>query len=128
MMALLSSFFGVLALTLACVGLYGMLSYGVASRINEIGIRLALGARAANVFWLILREAILLVSVGVVAGVPVVFATSRLVATLLFKLNPTDSASLCIASVALFVVALMAGYFPARRATRVDPMIALRSE
>jgi putative ABC transport system permease protein len=128
LMALLSSFFGALALTLACVGLYGMLSYGVSSRINEIGIRLALGARSAHVFWLILREAILLVSIGVIAGVPVIFATSRLVATLLFNLNPTDSASLCASAIALFVVTLMAGYFPARRATRVDPMIALRSE
>ena len=82
LMATLSGFFGVLALLLACIGLYGMLSYAVASRTNEIGIRMALGAQARNVRWLILREALLLVTVGVAVGLPLIFAVTRLAASL----------------------------------------------
>ncbi|MGH9839942.1 MAG: ADOP family duplicated permease [Blastocatellia bacterium] len=128
LMATLSNFFGLLALLLASIGLYGMLSYGVASRTNEIGIRLALGAQAREVFWLILREAIGLVLIGVAVGLPLIFAVTRLASTLLFGLTPTDLVSLLLAALLLFAVALVAGYLPARRATRVDPMIALRCE
>ncbi len=128
LMATLSSFFGLLALLLACIGLYGILSYGVASRTNEIGIRMALGARARDVFWLILREALWLVIAGVAVGLPLIFAVTRLAATLLFSLTPTDPISLLAAALLLLAVALVAGYLPSRRATKVDPMVALRCE
>ena len=128
LMATLSDFFGLLALLLACIGLYGILSYGVASRTNEIGIRMALGAQARNVSWLILREALLLVIAGVVVGLPMIFAVTRLASTLLFGLTPTDPVSLLSAALLMLAVSMVAGYLPSRRATRVDPMVALRCE
>jgi putative ABC transport system permease protein len=128
LMATLSGFFGLLALLLASIGLYGILSYGVVSRTKEIGIRLALGARSGEVLSLILREALLLVVVGVVVGLPVVFAATRFASSLLFGLTPTDPLSLTGAALLLFAVAFMAGYIPARRATKVDPLVALRYE
>jgi ABC-type antimicrobial peptide transport system permease subunit len=127
-MATLSGFFGVLALLLASIGLYGILSYGVASRTKEIGIRMALGAESRVVLSLILREALLLVLVGLAVGLPVVFGITRFASTLLFGLTPTDPLSLGLAGLALLVVALVAGYLPARRATKVDPLVALRYE
>jgi predicted permease len=128
LMATLSGFFGLLALLLACIGLYGILSYGVASRTNEIGIRMALGAARRDVFWLILREAFLLVIAGLAVGLPIIFAVTRLAATLLFRLTPTDPVSLIFAGLLMLAVAMLAGYLPSRRATRVDPMVALRCE
>ena len=128
LMATLSGFFGLLALLLACIGLYGILSYGVASRTNEIGIRMALGAQGRAVLWLILREAVWLVLIGVAVGLPMIIATTRLVSTLLYGLKANDPASLGLAALVLFVVAMGAGYIPARRATRVDPLVALRYE
>ena len=128
LMATLSGFFGGLALLLACIGLYGILSYGVASRTNEIGIRMALGASSRDVLWLILREALLLVIVGVAVGLPMIFAVTRLASTLLFGLTPTDPASLLLAALLMLAVSMLAGYLPSRRATRVDPMVALRCE
>jgi predicted permease len=128
LMATLSGFFGLLALLLASIGLYGILSYGVASRTKEIGIRMALGARSREVLSLILREALLLVLVGVVVGLPVVFASTRFASALLFNLTPTDPLSLAGAALLLLAVALVAGYIPARRATKVDPLVALRYE
>ena len=128
LMARLSGFFGGLALVLASIGLYGLLSYGVASRIKEIGIRMALGAGRRNVLSLILREAVLLVLVGLAVGVPLVLYVSRFAGTLLFDLLPTDPLSLLVAGVVLLSVALLAAYLPARRATKVDPLIALRDE
>ena len=128
LMATLSGFFGLLALLLACVGLYGILSYGVASRTNEIGIRMALGARRQDVFWLILREAFLLVIAGLAVGLPVIFVVTRLAASLLFGLSPTDPISLTFAGLLMVAVAMIAGYVPSRRATRVDPLVALRYE
>jgi putative ABC transport system permease protein len=128
LMATLSGFFGLLALLLACIGLYGMLSYGVARRTNEIGIRMALGAGRSDVFWLILREALLLVIAGLAVGLPMIFAVTRLASTLLFGLTPTDPVSLLLAALLMLGVALVAGYLPSRRATRVDPMVALRCE
>jgi ABC-type antimicrobial peptide transport system permease subunit len=127
-MATLSGFFGVLALLLASIGLYGLLSYGVQSRTNEIGIRMALGARTSNVMSLILKEAVLLVVVGVAVGIPVIIYVSRFAKTLLFGLSPTDPWSLVGASLVLLLVAFVAGYLPARRATKVDPLVALRDE
>ncbi len=128
LMATLSGFFGLLALFLASIGLYGILSYGVASRTKEIGIRMALGARSREVLSLILREALLLVLVGVALGLPVVFGATRFASTLLFGLTPTDPFSLSVAALLLFAVAFVAGYLPARRATKVDPLVALRYE
>jgi len=128
LLATLSGFFGLLALLLACIGLYGILSYSVASRTSEIGIRMALGARRRDVLWLFLREALLMVVVGVAVGLPMIWAVTRLASTLLFGLTPTDPVSLLLAALLMTVVAMMAGYLPARRATRVDPMVALRCE
>ncbi|MCA1578736.1 MAG: ABC transporter permease [Acidobacteria bacterium] len=128
LMATLSGFFGLLALLLACIGLYGILSYGVASRTTELGIRMALGAQRGDVFWLILREALWLVLIGMAVGLPLIFAVTRLAATFLFDLSPTDPVSLIAAALLLFGVAMLAGYLPSRRATRVDPIVALRYE
>jgi putative ABC transport system permease protein len=128
LMATLSAFFGFLAAMLAAIGLYGVISYGVAGRTKEIGIRMALGAERRDVLWLILREALLLVSIGVAIGLPAVLAATRLVSSLLFGLKPADPVSLSVAIILMFIVAAMAGYIPARRATKVDPMVALRYE
>jgi ABC-type antimicrobial peptide transport system permease subunit len=128
LMATLSAFFGLLALVLAMIGLYGILSYAVASRTNEIGIRIALGARTREVVMLVLREALVLVAIGIVAGIPAVLVVARFAATLLFDLSATDPVSLTLAGVVMVAVAIMAAYLPARRATRIDPLIALRYE
>ena len=128
LMAKLSGFFGILALLLASIGLYGLLSYGVASRTNEIGIRMALGARTRDVLTLILRESLVLVLIGVGVGVPVVLYVVRFAKSLLFDLSPTDPLSLVGASLVLLLVAIFAGYLPARRATKIDPLEALRYE
>jgi putative ABC transport system permease protein len=128
LLATLSGFFGTLALLLASIGLYGLLAYHVASRTNEIGIRMALGAQADNVRWLILREALLLLLIGVATGLPLIVAVTRLAATLLYGLTPTDPVSLLTAALLMLLVALIAGYLPARRATRLDPLLALRHE
>jgi len=128
LMATLSSFFGMLAFLLACIGLYGILSYSVTSRTNELGIRMALGAQRRDMSWLILREALLLVIAGLAVGFPMIFAVTRVAATLLFGLTPTDPISLFLAALLILAVAMVAGYLPARRATRVDPLVALRYE
>lgn len=128
MFATLASFFGVLALLLACVGLYGVMSYGVARRTNEIGIRMALGATATRVTRMVMRETMLVVTIGVAIGLGAAVATTRLVAARLFGLAPTDPLTVSFAVVLMIAVAALAGYIPARRAARVDPMIALRYE
>jgi predicted permease len=128
LMATLSGFFGLLALLLASIGLYGILSYGVASRTKEIGIRMALGAQSREVRVSVLRESLVLVLVGVAVGLPIVFFATRFANTLLFGLTPTDPLSLSLAGVLLCAVAMVAGYMPARRATKVDPLVALRYE
>ena len=128
LIARLASFFGLLALLLASVGLYGMLSYGVARRTNEIGIRMALGARGRSVLWLVLREALLLVVIGLVIGVGASLMVTKTAESLLYELKPNDPLTIVLATLTLAGVAAFAGYLPARRASRVDPMIALREE
>jgi macrolide transport system ATP-binding/permease protein len=126
--ARLCSAFAMLALIIACVGLYGTMSYAVARRTNDIGIRMALGARRGNVVWMVLREAGALTALGVVISVPVALAASRLLESFLFNLRPNDPASLAIAVAILLTAALLAGYGPAWRAARINPMIALRQD
>jgi predicted permease len=128
LIARLSAFFGLLAAFLVCIGLYGLLSYAVARRTSEIGVRMALGARRSSVQWLILRETLLLVGVGIVIGVPVALEGNQLAVKLLYGLTPTDPDSLLIAVGMLAAVAGMAGYLPARRASLVEPTVALRCE
>jgi ABC-type antimicrobial peptide transport system permease subunit len=128
LVARLASFFGLLALLLACVGLYGVMSYGVARRTNEIGIRMALGARGVSVLWLVLREALLLVVIGLVIGLVVALMVTKTAASLLYELKPNDPLTIALATLLLATIAVLAGYFPARRAARVDPMVALREE
>src|SRR5262249_27054614 len=124
----LSSFFGVLALLLASIGLYGLMSYTVAGRTREIGVRMALGAQRVNVLWLVLREALLLVLAGVIVGIPAALLSGRLLNSMIFGLKSTDPVSLLIVIVVLGAIAGLAGFIPARRATKIDPMVALRYE
>jgi predicted permease len=124
----LSGFFALLALLLACVGLYGVMNYNVVRRTNEIGIRMALGAQFGGVLWLVLKESVLLLGIGVAAGIPIALAATRLVRTQLFGLSQADPLSLVAATLCLALASLLAGYLPARRATKVDPMVALRYE
>ena len=128
LVARLAAFFGGLALLLASVGLYGVMSYGVARRTSEIGIRMALGAHRRNVLWLVLREALMLVVIGLVIGVLASLALTKTAASLLYELKPNDPLTIAMATLLLAGVAALAGYLPARRAARVDPMVALRDE
>ena len=126
--AQMASAFSVIALVLACIGLYGVMSHAVTRRTNEIGIRMALGARSQDVVRLVMREVALLVFVGAVIGLTASLATMRLVSNLLFDLTPNDPLTIVCATLLLLIVAALAGYLPARRAARVDPLIALRWE
>jgi predicted permease len=124
----LSGLFAGLALLLACVGLYGLMSYSVAGRTREIGVRMALGATRSKLIWLVLREAMTMVVVGVLVGVPIAIAASRALHSMLFEVTPVDPLSLALTALVLSLVAAFAAFLPARRATRVDPMVALRYE
>jgi ABC-type antimicrobial peptide transport system permease subunit len=127
-MAVLSTFFGGLALVLASIGLYGLLSYAVTRRTREIGIRVALGAQRQNILWTVLRECMALALFGIALGVPCALAASRLIASTLFSVSSNDASTLTAVSLLLFAVSLFAGYLPARRASAIDPMDALRAE
>ncbi|MBV8207657.1 MAG: FtsX-like permease family protein, partial [Acidobacteria bacterium] len=126
--AQLSSFFGILALLLACIGLYGLLSYEVTRRTREIGIRMALGARRADLMQMVVWQGISLALAGTVFGAAVAIAIGRLLAKLLYGVKPADPFTLIAVATLLIAVALFAAFVPARRATTVDPMIALRYE
>jgi predicted permease len=126
--AVLSGFFAVLALLLASIGLYGLTSYAVNRRTREVGIRAALGARPASLLWTILRETTALVLAGIVLGIPCALAASRLMARMLYGTSPSDFLTTILVPLLLLVVAVFAAYLPARRASRIDPMIALRTE
>ena len=128
MVAMLSAFFGGLALLLAMIGLYGVTAYGVARRQAEIGIRMALGAQPGSVIWLVLREVAAMLAVGTVVGLGASLAAGRLVASLLYGVKPYDTAPLAMAAVVLGIATGIAAYLPAHRAARLDPMAALREE
>jgi macrolide transport system ATP-binding/permease protein len=118
--------FGALALLLAAIGLFGLMSYSVSRRTNEIGIRMALGAQRGHVLRVVMVESMILVAVGVLVGAAAAIAASRFVATLLFGLAATDARTLATAIGVMVLVSALAGFLPARRASRVDPMVALR--
>jgi ABC-type antimicrobial peptide transport system permease subunit len=124
----LSSVFGLLAILLASIGLYGVMAYNVVRRTRDIGIRMALGAEPASVRWQVLRESLVLVFIGIVIGVPAAIAGSRLIRGMLFGLGAADPVVLVSAAALLIFVAALAGFLPARRASRVDPIVALRYE
>jgi putative ABC transport system permease protein len=128
LLALLSGFFGALALLLAMIGLYGTLSYLVTQRQPEFGLRMALGAQRSSILWLVMRDVAAILAGGVVVGLSLSLATVRLFQKLLFGLDARDSVTLTLATVVLCVVVILAGYIPARRAMKVDPMVALRYE
>jgi predicted permease len=128
MITQLSFAFGVLAIVLVSTGLYGIMAYTVSGRINEIGVRIALGAQRSSVLWLILQESLLLVLIGVVIALPVVFGAGKWISSLLYGVNAADPAALTFATILMFVVGTFACYVPAQRAMHVDPIVALRYE
>jgi len=127
MVATLSAAFGILATLLAALGLYGVMAFAVALRTREIGIRMALGAQRRDVLRMVLRDVALLVAIGVGLGLPGGYGMGRVVETQLFGLSARDPLTFAAATATLLLVALLAGYIPARRAAKVDPMVALRS-
>ncbi len=128
LLATVSSFFGALGLLLACLGLYGLMAYAVARRAGEIGIRMALGARRDHILWLVLREALWLTLTGIATGLPLALLAGRYARSLLFGIGSADPLTIAATVALLIGIAAIAGYVPARRALRVDPMAALRCE
>ena len=126
--AKLSGLFGVLALLLACVGLYGLMSHAVFRRTGEIGLRMALGALPGHVLRMILRESLVLVGLGILTGIAAAFSAGRIVASMLFDLSPADPLTYGAVAIVLTVIALLASAAPARRASRIDPIAALKIE
>jgi predicted permease len=128
LIARLSSFFAIMAVFLACIGIYGLLSYSVARRTSEIGIRLALGAQSHALLWLILRETLVLLTLGLAVGVPAALSSTRVVKSLLYELSPLDPAAISIAIAAVALTTVAAAWLPARRASQINPTQALRAE
>ena len=128
LIARLAGFFGILALLLVSIGLYGLVAYSVTQRTGVIGLRMALGAQPADVMLMVMREVLLLITGGLTFGVGVAIAITRLISTLLFGLTPTDPLTMAMAMLLMVGVAAVAAYLPARKASRIDPMIALRYE
>jgi predicted permease len=128
LVAQLSGFFGMLAVFLACIGIFGLMSFAVSRRTNEIGIRMALGADQSSVVGMVMKEVLILIGVGLAVGIPVALACDRLAASMLFGLKLGDPATIVGATLVLLGIASLAGYLPARRAGKVNPMIALRYE
>ena len=126
--AVLLGIFAGVAMTLAAIGIYGVLSFHVTQRAREIGIRMALGAQRGHVVALVLRQTTMLTAVGITAGVAGATALSRYLESLLYELTPLDLTTFTVVVVMFVVVATLASYMPARRATRVDPLVALRTE
>jgi len=126
--AMLSGFFAALALLLASIGLYGLMSYTVTRRTREIGIRVAVGAQRRDILWIVLRETLTLAGTGLAIGIPCAIAACRLISNMLFGLSPSDLSTIVAVSLLLLLVALIAGYLPARRASTIDPIVALRTE
>jgi len=124
--AVLCIFFGTLALLLASIGLYGLLSYKVTQQTREIGVRMALGASRVSVFRMVLRYTLILVFIGLVIGIPSALAASRLIAHMLFGVMPWDPVTLLVVVAALVIVGILASLLPARRASALDPVVALR--
>jgi ABC-type antimicrobial peptide transport system permease subunit len=125
MVARLTSVFGALALLLASLGLYGTISYGISRRVAELGLRMALGADRGMVLWLVLREALTLVVIGALIGLPLAFMAGRAMSKLLFGVGAADPVSFGLGAATLLVVAAVAAYLPAHRASRIEPMVAL---
>jgi ABC-type antimicrobial peptide transport system permease subunit len=128
LVARLTTVLGLLALGLACLGLYGLMSYAVKQRTAELGIRFALGAPRPRVLWMVFRESLTLVAIGLAFGLPAVAVVSRLIRTMLFEVSPNDPATVAAAMLVLLVVGALSGYLPAWRASRVDPLSALRDD
>jgi ABC-type antimicrobial peptide transport system permease subunit len=128
LIAKLAATFGLLALALAAVGLYGVIAYVTTQRTGEIGIRMALGADRRDIRRLVLRDTLTLVVIGVLIGIPVALGGARLLASQLYQVAPNDPLAMSLGLVTLSSAALVAGYLPARRAARIDPLIALRAE
>src|SRR5262249_31787274 len=126
--ATLSTAFGVLATLLAVIGLYGVMAYTVARRTREIGVRMALGAVPGDVVWLVMREVLTLVGAGLAIGLVSAWGLGRVVGTVLYGITASDPLTIVAAAALLAAVSLLAGYLPARRATRVNPVLALRYE
>jgi ABC-type antimicrobial peptide transport system permease subunit len=128
LMARVSSFFGVLTLALACIGLYGMLSYEVAWRTRELGIRMALGAQPRDILRLVVRQVVAIVAIGLGVGIAAALGLTRFMAEMLYDVRPNDPATIAAVAALLALVSLVACYLPARRAIHTDPIIALRHE
>jgi ABC-type antimicrobial peptide transport system permease subunit len=126
--ARLCSAFALLALAIACVGLYGTMSYNVARRTGEIGVRMALGAQRARIVWMVLREVCVLAAVGLAIGLPTALTVSKVVQSFLFGMKPNDPQALAGSVAVLVSAAILAGYVPARRASRIEPITALRHD